>query len=306
VALGYTAASYLFGVGGGVDESALRASALYGTLPEHTAAFRWLDNQSDALVAQHVLDARARVHHAVDLVLVADGVRETPSDAIECADLFATDDDRTAALQSLFYHAARYLRANADERCVCAPQFGHRVRYAALRSKHDRELARMVRETRGDGALEMLDADNAVYHMLNPTDSVADAYDALDANALAHLTVTRESQPTRYNDAARGNHTFAVVRRDALRVELMDRQCHTQVVQLKGPLAHCMQRCLDQLRGISVRERAERQRAHGVALNDALLADAPERDAPQTRTPESSPPETRAPQPVPAPRRYEL
>jgi hypothetical protein len=192
-----------------------------------------------------------------------------------CKDLFSVGANTTDVLSALFYRTARYLRANRDsERCACAPQFGQRTRYVAFLTKHDTELARRLDE-HNDGAetLDVADDGSAVYHALNPHDALADAYNRLDESntALPDLAVVDERQAARYNDAYRGNTTFAVLRRERLRLELMDRQCHTQAVQIRGELAHCVQRCLDLLDGISVARRAELQYDVGVRLNAAAI-----------------------------------
>lgn len=253
-----------------------RSSSLYGTLASHTDAFAWDNNVRDAEVAQHVLDARASLANARHLALVgATRLVEPKARAIVCKELFSVTDNSTDVLNALFYRTAQFLRENAArERCACAPQLGYRLRYIAFLTKHDVELAQQLQERNGGPETLDVDADGAtVVHMLNPSDELAAVYDALDSSdaALPDLSVTDERQATRYNDAYRGNSTFAIVRRERVRIAMMDRQCHQQSVQVKGELAHCVQRCLDLLDGVSVARRAEMQRAVGVRFNVALI-----------------------------------
>lgn len=252
-----------------------RSSSLYGTLQTHTDAFEWDAGVRDAHISAHVLAAREALADTRGMTLVANERADEPaSRALRCKDLFSVTDNSTDVLSALFYRTARYLRANRDERCACAPQFGERVRYVAFLTKTDLELARRIEEHNGGAeTLDVADDGSAVYHALNPHDSLADAYERLDESntALPDLTVVDERQAERYNDAYRGDTTFALLRRERVRLELMDRQCHAQAVQVKGALAHCVQRCLDLLDGVSVARRAERQYDVGVRLNAAPI-----------------------------------
>lgn len=270
----YALLNALFGLDR-VSEFDERASSLYGTLASHTDAFAW-EGVADARVEQHVLDARALVSDSRHLTLVSSTkVSESRSRPIECKELFSVSDNSTDVLNALFYRAARFLRENAArQRCVCAPELGHRLRYIAFLAKHDVELARQLQERNGGPETLDVDADGTtVVHMINPEDELAAVYDALDDTnaALPDLSVVEERQATRYNDAYRGNSTFAILRRERLRVKMKDRQCHSQSVQVKGELAYCVQRCFDLLLGLGVARRAEQQFGAGVRLNSAMI-----------------------------------
>jgi len=261
-----------------VSEIDERKSSLYGTLERHTDAFAWDGDVRDSRVAAHVLEARARIVGARHLTLVGAQRRAEPrSRTVSCSELFSVTDNSTEVLNALFYRVGQHLRDNrALQRCACAPQFGERRRYMAFLTKHDVDLAQQLQERNGGAETLDVDADGTtVVHMINPRDELAALYDALDDSgaerALPDLSVVDERQAARYNDEYRGNGTFAVLRRDRVRIDMMDRQCHTQSVHLKGELAHCAQRCLDLLDGVSVAQRAERQLAAGVRLNAAVI-----------------------------------
>jgi hypothetical protein len=221
-------------------------------------AYVWQDDAADAHVAEHVINARRGSNSSL-LVLVGSKAHDaTATHTATCNELLSQQ-----AHVALMATAERHLRKAGHANCVCAPQLGGDVAYIALRSsKSAAEVAAGTNET------------GAIVHMFNPSDSSADAYDALDAERLVQLgvglsRVEGANQNYRYN-VARGNYTL--LRRTKLSIVGIDSACERSRVGLSGALALDAEECLDLLRGIDVRERARRQFQVGVTLNADLFA----------------------------------
>lgn len=246
---------YVFGYGqtNTVVETARR---LYP--PTSPLAYKWLDEQADATVAQHVIDARVNKQLGL-LVLVASTKDDSaPATDVPCKKMFSTNDAVQNYYASLMEDAEQFLVTANHTLCVCAPQLGRSVRYMAFRAD--------TGTTRGSSSLD--EEGGKVLHLFNPVDSAMDAYDSLDDSQLASLgvglKVAVESQDYRYN-RARGS--YSLLRRTKLSIVGVDRACHRERIGLFDQLAVAAEECLDLLRGIDVRERANRQAKLGVILN---------------------------------------
>jgi hypothetical protein len=257
----------------GLDMASVRATSLYGQLPEHVEAYRWLnENERDPLVSDHVITARQSLAQTTQLVLVGSRTDEKQhvALAVDCKQIFSTKRNASEYYDALLGHTAEYLEANAGSvSCACGPMFGYTTRHLAiyLRGAHKQEAM----HDEQDGRKE------AVLHLLNVTDELEAAYDELNVAVLTqnnvNITVVREHQNERYNEA-RGE--YAVIRRTRLRLEGQDTLCHRQTIRLWSELAVCAQRCLDLMRGIDVRERARMQwEAASVRLNVAAFGEPP-------------------------------
>lgn len=230
--------------------------------PRSPLAYLWLHGVADAHVAEHVIDARRGTNSSL-LVLVGGKVSDAVAARIAtCNELLSQQ-----AHVGLMAAAEKYLQKAGRTNCVCAPQLGSDVAYIALRSS-----AAGSSKTAAKG--EVAEESGTIVHMFNPSDSSADAYDALDAERLVQLDVGLRrvegaNQNYRYN-VARGNYTL--LRRTKLSIVGIDSGCERNRVGLSGALALDAEECLDLLRGIDVRERARRQFQVGVTLNAALFA----------------------------------
>lgn len=246
-----------------IDDSQMRADPLYGLAPEHTDAYRWLDNKPDTAVSAHVIEARKNLNFTKWLNVVGTGAVELPVRLVECeSELFSGNAQTTVYYNTLFHETSHFLENNraAPLDCTCGVYFGRNIRHVAIYRN----------ETAPDDHNRNVRAP--VLHLLNVQDMYEREYDQLDETAMEgqKLAVVKEKQDFRYNGERRG--VYAIVRRKMLRLDTLDRQCHQQVIQVFDRLAFCVQRCLDTMRGIDVRERARMQYRSGIKLNAALFA----------------------------------
>jgi hypothetical protein len=255
-----------------IDSSVLKTNALYGQFADHVDAYRWYRDK-DPIVAQHVLDARARVNRSELLTLVSSSDTETQvSRTVPCLDLFATDVDKKTLLDRMMYESMQFLQHNPAQLCTCGDMLSHPLRYLAAYSPTKRDAFSGTEDesehTNATAAATSADDSKNFFHAFNPEDELEAAYDSLDTAALTtnniELAAVVENQDTRYNER-RGE--FVILRRTSIRLQLMDLHCHKQVVRMRNTLAYCTQQCLDLMRGIDVRERARMQYARGVQLN---------------------------------------
>jgi hypothetical protein len=227
--------------------------------PRSPLAYLWLHGAADAHVSEHVIDARRGTNSSL-LVLVGSRATDTvAARAATCNELLSQQ-----AHVGLMVAAEKYLQKAGRRNCVCAPQLGSDVAYIALRSNGKA----------GTAEGEAAGKSGTIVHLFNPSDSSADAYEALDAERLVQLDVGLSrvegaNQNYRYN-VARGNYTL--LRRTKLSIVGIDSGCERSRVGLSGALALDAEECLDLLRGVDVRERARRQFQVGVTLNAALFA----------------------------------
>lgn len=226
----------------------------------------------------------------------------TTANAVECVDFL--NKQHSSKLWSMMYEANDFLinnkRANENNQtshqqqhdpwpCVCGPQLGYNYNYMAVIQKSTSTSDKVIEsiekdnnaldksvdgtatdtDVSGGAKLHELDDDYVVVHFFNLQDKQADAYDQLDGDALAlndiMLGVRHDvNENYRYNV---GRGSFSLIYRKVVRLNLMDRHCHSQKVTMHNSLAFCTERCLDQLRGIDVRQRAFMQHERGVRLN---------------------------------------
>ncbi len=273
--------------------ASVRASGHYGSDPTHVDAYRWSGGVEDGAVCEAVIEARRALRaHASSLVLVSAHASGKDVENVVCSDLFSIDRSAATFYDSMFHEAIRFLYDNADELCVCAPEFGRAKNYLAI---HFGEHVDNLDLMRGDDAQHAVleeRAEQRVLHMLNVVDNLYDAYDTLDEqeldeqNAELHVSPNEQvAQQRRYN--YRLPAPLSVVRRKSIRLEYMDRQCHRSVLTLSGPLAVCVQRCVDLMHGKNVHQRALAQQSAGIELNRAALANftLPEKAPPPPPTP---------------------
>jgi peptide deformylase len=247
---------------------AIKRSDLYGTLPEHVDAYQWLGDVKAERVAQHVIDARAKLQRTNQLVLVADFIPDSAA-ALVTREFLFTERERLART---LHETSSFLEANPSELCVCAPQFGIDLRHIALRYTAAPDAAE--EPAGGDTSVRLSEGGLPIFHMFNPENTDSKAYDDLSAEAFdaagVKVSLSEESAAARYNDERRGfeGDNFTVIRPDKVVVEMIDFMHHTQFLTVRGEMAHCVQRCLDLLDGLSIFDRALRQFEHnGVHLN---------------------------------------
>lgn len=274
VALLSIAFTYVFG--SHVDEDQLRAAGVIVDALDSPRAYRWLDNQPDSNVSELAVAMRAaRFDRSDVLVLVPHTANAVPpAENAVCSTLFSTSADLTQRERyaDLIANSERFLLGNqnvtgptrADTSCVCSPLLGHTLRYIGLlhRRTEQADAEHAGHEKRS------VDARYRVEHFFNPVDSLAEAYDALDAAALDEagvgLATTVETLDYWWN-RARGN--FTLLRRKTVRFSGYTSACVEESAVVRGATAFCVQRCFDLLGGIDVRGRARRQAAAGVQLN---------------------------------------
>lgn len=233
-----------------VDQSVIVNSAYYKESLHNSSLYTWLADVRDDNVSSSVISARKALARADLLPLVASTTNDsTMAPTMKCGDLLSVDAAVARFYNDLLYDTAEFLTNTST--CACAPMFGKSVRYMAFAGS--KQAAKLE-------------------HAINPVDTHADEYDALDANFFAEnridLVIEQENDDYRYNEP-RGH--FAVIRRSKLAIALLDKECRKQKLKVTSHLALCAQRCFDMMRGIDVRERARMQYVRGVTLNKATF-----------------------------------
>lgn len=238
-----------------VDRAVIENSAFVHSSPYSASRYRWQHGVVDGSVVQSVVDARANITHSELLAVVSQTIDgDLSSQLLPCSKVVLGKGEAAENYIKLVNEADAYLRSNnrSAPNCVCAPMLGLMVRYMAVATR------RVDDET-----------DLHIQHMINPIDVNSDNYDDLDVEFFekngVDLSIENENQDYRYNKP-RG--TYRLLRRNKVRVALFDSYCSSTKITLSGTLALCSQQCLDLMRGIDVRERAEMQRKKGVTLNN--------------------------------------
>jgi hypothetical protein len=248
----------------GNDKAAVVETARHMHPPTSPLAYKWLANNRDTSVSQHVIDARAGKSMGLIVLVPRHRQDAVVSGDVKCSTMFSTNESVQNFYTELMIDAEEFLRGANHTACVCAPQLGRHVKYMAFRADAH-TTAPSANEVLGESSD---DNNNRILHLFNPIDSSADAYETLnDADLVAlgvGLKVTIESQDYRYNEA-RG--TYSVLRRTKLSIVGVDKACHRERIGLMNQLAVSAEECLDLLRGVDVRERAARQEKLGVILN---------------------------------------
>lgn len=229
-----------------IDHAVIQNSAYYKESLHNASLYSWLNDVQDTNVSASAIQARREFARADLLPLVASTVNDSVvAPTMKCVDLLSIDPATARFYNDLLFDTAEFL-ANSST-CACAPMFGKSVRYMAFTGTKQA---------------------TSIQHAINPIDTHADEYDALDANFFAEnhidLLIHEENDDYRYN-APRGH--LAVIRRNKVVISLLDKECRRQKLRVTSHLAVCAQRCFDMLRGIDVRERARMQYLRGVTLN---------------------------------------
>lgn len=141
-----------------------------------------------------------------------------------------------------------------DEPCACAPLFGARASYLA------------VRRASGNGTL----------HLFNVRDEARAVFDdAARIGELGTLSLVEHTHDALFDwpghDAVR---PLRVVRRDALPLRVTALSGVERALTLRGRVAHCACACVDLINGVTLWERALRQQPLLEASEDAALAHA--------------------------------
>jgi len=151
--------------------------------------------------------------------------------------------------------AARELLATSDEPCACAPMFGARASYLAVR--------------RDDDA-----AAGTPLHLFNVRDEARPAFDDPARVAeLGALSLVEHTHDALFDwpghDAQRA---LRVVRRDVLPLRVTALSGVERALTLRGRAAHCACACLDLIDGVALWERALRQQPLLETTETAALA----------------------------------
>lgn len=286
--LGFCAALYMYSVvtSGELepDPALVLKSTHYVLPPTDPSLFRWYGGVADANVSQSVVDARHGMSLSKLLVLNPEyDIVPRKSIKVKCSDLLSLDAgvSHVEVIHDMTQFAATNVDEESQSMCTCAPLFGKDLAYLIVASKRSAlsNPEQVEAAHKADGVLN--ERDIYFEHILNPEDAHQLAYDTLNGLALEEagidLKVTEETDNHRYN-APKG--VYLLIRRKKIVLSLLDRVCHHERLTLSGPVALCVQYCLDVIRGITVRERALMQHRSGVRLNEAAFFVQPPRPTP--------------------------
>jgi hypothetical protein len=245
------------------NETVEQAGELYGALPEHIDAYSWFLNRSDDTVDPVVLNERVTYRNASGLVLVSSTIDDsqyvcqnvTIDEVLPASEKGHLELARLYGLTSAFLRNNRNVLNGTKKHCACGAQFGILKNHLAI--YQDASEPHHSHEHDGEEAMHV---DDNTLHLFNMYDTTEVEYDQMNALGLRDanqgLIAVKENQNERYND---GRGEFTVLRRSHIKLTAVDSMWHRDVIRFSGPLGICVQRCLDLMRGIDVRERARMQ-----------------------------------------------
>jgi hypothetical protein len=212
-------------------------------------------------------DARASLN-ASHLLILFNTTRGLPVLTPALSAASRADFESRCDWRTLFTSVATYLRENRGrEHCACAPMFGVALNHYAFETHKTIDDKKKMENNSSASSCES--SSTSVVHLINLRDTMHADYEEFGAQSnestlarLGPLAMVRHNQVHLF--AWPNESDVVVVRRKTVRFRALDATGQETLLEVANAQAFCLSECYDLINGVSVYERARRQRARGI------------------------------------------